>query len=127
MHFRFPGLLPNTSPRTPTTRPTSPTCAASGAAWTPQAATVLPFTMFAGRASLGPDWDLAPMLSTISVPALVIHGAGDPIPFASTSGYASALPNGELLVIDGAGHFPWLEEPTEFFTRVNNFLRRGNL
>jgi proline iminopeptidase len=94
---------------------------------TPAAASLLPFTMFAGRASLGADWNLAPMLSGVQTPALVIHGAGDPIPFASTSGYAQALPNGELRVIQGAGHFPWLEEPAEFFTAVNTFLRRGNL
>jgi proline iminopeptidase len=94
---------------------------------TPAAANLLPFTMFAGRASLGPDWNLAPMLNGIQVPSLVIHGAGDAIPLASTSGYADALPNGELRVIQGAGHFPWLEEPAEFFTTVNNFLRRGNL
>jgi proline iminopeptidase len=94
---------------------------------TPQAANLLPFTMFAGRASLGPNWDLAPMLANIQVPALVIHGAGDAIPLASTAGYANALPNGDLRVIQGAGHFPWLEEPTEFFTTVNNYLRRGNL
>jgi proline iminopeptidase len=94
---------------------------------TPAAAGLLPFTMFAGRASLGADWNLAPMLSGVQTSALVIHGAGDPIPFASTSGYAQALPNGELRVIEGAGHFPWLEEPAEFFTAVNTFLRRGNL
>lgn len=94
---------------------------------TPAAANLLPFTMFAGRASLGQTWDLVPMLSNIQVPALVIHGAGDAIPLASTAGYANALPNGELLVIDGAGHFPWLEEPTEFFTAVNTYLHRGNL
>jgi proline iminopeptidase len=94
---------------------------------TPQAASLLPFTMFAGRASLGADWNLAPMLSGIPVPALVIHGASDAIPLASTAGYADALPNGELRVLDGAGHFPWLEEPTAFFTAVNTFLRRGNL
>jgi proline iminopeptidase len=94
---------------------------------TPAAASLLPFTMFAGRASLGPDWNLVPMLAGIQTPALVIHGAGDAIPFASTSGYADALPNGELRVIQGAGHFPWMEQPAEFFSVVNNFLRRGNL
>ena len=94
---------------------------------TPAAASVLPFTMFAGRASLGLDWNLEPMLGTIQVPALVIHGAGDAIPLASSAGYADALPNGELLVMDASGHFPWLEEPTEFFNAVNNYLRRGDL
>ncbi|HEX2080124.1 MAG TPA: alpha/beta hydrolase [Longimicrobium sp.] len=94
---------------------------------TPQAANLLIFSLFAGRASLGQTWDLAPMLAGIQTPALVIHGAGDAIPLASTAGYAEALPSGELLVIEGAGHFPWLEEPVDFFTAVNTFLRRGNL
>ena len=94
---------------------------------TPQNANLLVFSLFAGRASLGQSWDLAPMLAGIQTPALVIHGAGDAIPFASTAGYAEALPNGELLVIEGAGHFPWLEEPVDFFTAVNTFLRRGDL
>jgi proline iminopeptidase len=93
----------------------------------PAAASLLPFSMFAGRASLGQNFNLAPMLSGIQVPALVIHGAGDAIPLASTAGYANALPNGELRVIQGAGHFPWLEQPTEFFTAVNTYLRRGDL
>jgi proline iminopeptidase len=94
---------------------------------TPAGANALIFSLFAGRASLGPDFDLAPMLAGIQVPALVIHGAGDAIPLASTAGYANALPNGELLVMDGSGHFPWLEEPTEFFTAVNTYLHRGDL
>jgi pimeloyl-ACP methyl ester carboxylesterase len=67
------------------------------------------------------------MLAGIQTPALVIHGAGDAIPFASTSAYADAMPNAELLVIQGAGHFPWLEQPVQTFTAINTFLRRGDL
>ena len=98
-------------------------------AWCPptdEAAALLLFGMFAGRGSLG-NWNLAPMLAGIQTPALVIHGASDPIPAASTFGYAEALPNGELTTIQGAGHFPWAEEPAAFFSAVNTFLRRGNL
>jgi proline iminopeptidase len=94
---------------------------------TPDAAALLLFGMFAGRASLGPDWNLAPMLAGIQTPALVIHGTGDPIPAASTLGYAEALPNARLVTIQDAGHFPWAEEPAAFFSAVNTFLRRGNL
>ncbi len=99
-------------------------------AWCPQtdeAAALLLFGMFAGRGSLGPDWNLVPMLKGIQTPALVIHGASDPIPAASTLAYADALPNGSLRTIGGAGHFPWAEQPAAFFSAVNTFLRRGNL
>jgi proline iminopeptidase len=98
--------------------------------WCPQtddAAALLLMGMFAGRGSLGPNWNLVPMLEGIQTPALVIHGTGDPIPAASTVAYADALPNGTLRIIQGAGHFPWAEEPAAFFSAVNTFLRRGNL
>ncbi|HEU0015309.1 MAG TPA: alpha/beta hydrolase [Longimicrobium sp.] len=93
----------------------------------PAAANALLLSLVAGRGSLGTNFDLVPMLQTLQVPALVIHGSHDPIPFASTQAYADAMPNGELLVIENAGHFPWLEQPTAFFTAVNTFLRRGDL
>lgn len=94
---------------------------------TAQGATLLLFGLTVGRMSLGPDWNLAPMLAGVQVPALVIAGAADPMPLASTAAYANALPNGQLRVIEGAGHFPWLEAPAAFFSTVNTFLRRGNL
>lgn len=94
---------------------------------TPDAAALLLFGLGAGRGSLGPDWNLAPMLEDIETPALVINGASDPIPAASTIGYAEALPNATLRTLQGAGHFPWAEEPAAFFSSVNNFLRRNNL
>ena len=94
---------------------------------TPDAASLLLLGMFAGRGSLGPDFNLAPMLAGIQAPALVIHGASDVIPAASSSGYAEALPNASLRILQGSGHFPWAEEPVAFFSAVNTFLRRGNL
>lgn len=94
---------------------------------TPDAASLMLFGMFAGRGSLGPGWNIAPMLAGIQAPALVIHGASDLIPAGSSIGYAEALPNGELRTLQGAGHFPWAEEPAAFFSAVNTFLRRGNL
>jgi proline iminopeptidase len=94
---------------------------------TPDAASLMLLGMFAGRASLGPDFDLAPMLAGIQAPSLVIHGEADVIPAASSARYAEALPNGSLRTISGAGHFPWAEEPAAFFPAVNAFLRRGNL
>jgi proline iminopeptidase len=33
-----------------------------------------------------------------------------------------SLPNPKLLLIEKAGHFPWLEQPTAFFEEVTAFL-----
>ncbi len=44
-------------------------------------------------------------LEALTVPTLVIHGADDPlVPLACGQDTAAAIPNAELLVIDGMGH-----------------------
>lgn len=73
--------------------------------------------------SLG-AWDLGAQLGHVSVPTLVVHGRADVVPFATSRGFAGAIPGAELLVLEGVGHFPWMESPAPFFTAVNTFLRR---
>jgi len=67
------------------------------------------------------DW--REMLHGLPHPTLVIHGAEDLIPLASSREWASTLPNARLLVIPGAGHFPHLEAPEIFFPAVDQFLK----
>ena len=78
------------------------------------------FTM----ASLG-QWDWRVPLSQVKVPALVIHGTMDPLPVSGAKAWAAVLPNGQLLLLDGVGHFPYLEQPDRFFEKVNEFLRKN--
>ncbi|HEX2205405.1 MAG TPA: alpha/beta hydrolase [Longimicrobium sp.] len=73
-------------------------------------------------ATLG-DFDLRGTLGHVAAPTLVVHGTGDAVPFASSRDYADAIPGARLLVLDGVGHFPWMEDPVPFFTAVNQFLR----
>jgi len=82
-------------------------------------ASVDKFTM----ASLG-QWDWRSSLSQVKVPALVIHGTLDPLPLEGAKGWASVLQNSQLLLLDGVGHFPYLEVPHQFFEAVNLFLER---
>lgn len=74
--------------------------------------------------SLG-NWNFRQPLGALSVPTLVVHGAGDPIPLSSSQAWASSVPGGRMVVIGGSGHFPWLENPDAFFEAVNPFLRRS--
>ena len=74
--------------------------------------------------SLG-DWNLLPLLGVVKAPVLIIHGAADPIPVESSEAWASAMPNARLLVINGAGHIPQVEQPQIFFKAVETFLK-GN-
>lgn len=78
------------------------------------------FTM----ASLG-QWDWRSALSRVKVPALVIHGTMDPLPLSGAKAWNSILPNSQLLLLDGVGHFPYLEVPNRFFEAVDQFLRKN--
>ena len=72
--------------------------------------------------SLG-EWNLLPSLNVVRSPVLVIHGTADPIPIESSEAWASAIPNAQLLLINGAGHIPQIEQPETFFSAVETFLR----
>jgi proline iminopeptidase len=73
-------------------------------------------------ASVG-DWDWRPAVGRVMGPALVIHGTRDVIPMGAAREWAAELPNGRLLRIEGAGHFPYVEAPEAFFPAVEAFLR----
>jgi pimeloyl-ACP methyl ester carboxylesterase len=61
-------------------------------------------------------------LATLDVPTLVVWGNRDPyIPARFGPAFAGALPRGELLALDDAGHWPWLDRP-DVIERVTAFL-----
>jgi len=70
------------------------------------------------------DYDLTPQLPLIEAPTLVLHGAHDAIPLASSELIASALPHGELVVLDESAHVPYVEGAAAFFAAVREFLQR---
>jgi len=69
-------------------------------------------------------YDLTEKLSLIEAPTLVIHGAHDAIPLASSSLIATTLPRGELVVLDESAHVPYVEGREAFFAAVRDFLQR---
>jgi len=75
--------------------------------------------------SLG-DFDLLPALTTLRqrlrIPALVVHGRQDPIPLASATACADAL-DARLVVLEGCGHVPYVEQPVALFDAIGTFLR----
>jgi proline iminopeptidase len=73
---------------------------------------------------LGPNFDLWPEVATIRVPTLIVHGAEDLVPLDMPRELASTIPGAQLAVIQGAGHFPYIEKPAETFAAINQFLAR---
>lgn len=60
-------------------------------------------------------------LDSVHVPALVVHGRQDPIPLASSEAAANAL-DARFVVIEQAGHVPYVERPAELFAAIRSFL-----
>ncbi len=73
-------------------------------------------------------FDLRDPLKRVRAPALIVVGDDDFIcsPFAAKRLHL-CLPNSKLLVIEKAGHFPWLEQPEAFFGDVPTFLKAMNM
>jgi len=65
-------------------------------------------------------YDLRQALAALRVPVVLVQGKQDPI--ATADVLHEALPSSRLELIDGAGHFPWLEQPDAFFRVLRDFL-----
>ncbi len=72
------------------------------------------------------QYDLTGQLKRVKAPALIVAGDNDLLPLATAKTLHLSLPNSKLLVIENAGHFPWLEQPDVFFSDVPVFLQALN-
>jgi pimeloyl-ACP methyl ester carboxylesterase len=48
-------------------------------------------------------------LPGLALPALFLHGEGDPLPSSASVDSAALIPGARVELIDESGHFPWLE------------------
>ena len=68
--------------------------------------------------------DLLSHLSSVSFPVVLIHGDADAlIPIDRARGIKSALPSAHLVELQGAGHMPMMELPTETADGLKLFIR----
>jgi pimeloyl-ACP methyl ester carboxylesterase len=64
-------------------------------------------------------------LADLGVPALLLWGESDEFaPVAGAHRFERELPDTELVVIDGAGHFVWEDDPERCAEAVTGFLSR---
>lgn len=73
-----------------------------------------------------PSSDEAPPLSDlgkITANTLIVEGRQDPVcPLAESEFLRDGISGARLVAIDKAGHFPWVEQPEQFFVPVEAFL-----
>lgn len=69
------------------------------------------------------DTDTSGLLSTITVPTLLVWGNGDlRSPLSVAQQFLEAIPRSKLVVIPDAGHVSNMEKPDEFNATVRRFL-----
>lgn len=73
---------------------------------------------------LQPNIDLFPSLKKLSVPTFILHGKQDIVPAWTAQEIKDAIPRSEIVVLDHSDHFPYIEQPSQFFYELNNFLRK---
>jgi pimeloyl-ACP methyl ester carboxylesterase len=62
-------------------------------------------------------------LASVTAPVLVVAGQLDGLTgVASARAVAQSFPDGRLEVLEGAGHFPWVDAPEAFRSAVAGFL-----
>jgi pimeloyl-ACP methyl ester carboxylesterase len=70
-------------------------------------------------------FDVRDRLVDVNVPVLVITGAEDRITRPQESEeIAAALPDATLAIVDGAGHFPFIETPERYLEVIGSWLRK---
>jgi len=92
------------------------------------AETMLDRVVFQPEAHHAHDWGelhALDALATFDGPVLAIAAADDrPQPPANARRIADAAPQGELLIIDDAGHFPFAETPDRYWPPLIDWLKR---
>jgi proline iminopeptidase len=66
--------------------------------------------------------ELRSACAALDVPVLIVHGTRDIRPSRATDSLARTLPRADRVLLDGAGHLPWVERPGEFRAAVGDFL-----
>ena len=70
---------------------------------------------------LNAGFDLREPLKKVKARVLVIHGKSDPL--QSADEVHATFPGSKLVIIENAGHFPWVEQPEIFYRALDAFLR----
>jgi pimeloyl-ACP methyl ester carboxylesterase len=73
---------------------------------------------------IGAETDLRPVLPTIDVPTLVLHGGADArSPLASAEALHAAIPRSQLVVLPKLGHACMVEDPQACAAEIRRFVK----
>lgn len=70
--------------------------------------------------------DIRDALRRLTAPVLVVAGSEDGLTgLAPVLDLAKRFPLGQAIVLDGCGHYPWVEQPRSFAAAVTSFFPAG--
>jgi proline iminopeptidase len=70
--------------------------------------------------------DIRDALRAVTAPVLVVAGSEDGLTgLAPVVALAKRFPLGQAIVLDGCGHYPWVEQPRSFVAAVHGFFPVG--
>ena len=73
---------------------------------------------------IGAETDLRPLLPTVNVPTLVLHGGADArSPLANAEALHAAIPTSQLVVLPKLGHACVVEDPEACVAELRRFLK----
>ncbi len=72
------------------------------------------------------EFDLHADLHAIRCPTLVIHGDSDPMPVKYAERIHDSIGGSELVIVEGAGHWIFVDATAEFVSSVDGFLARNS-
>jgi proline iminopeptidase len=67
--------------------------------------------------------DLTEGMRRFKKPVLLVMGRQDPIGETTQYQIRDACRQSKLVFIEKSGHFPWLEQPSDFYSALNRFLK----
>ena len=71
------------------------------------------------------EWDITEQLKKVKVRTLIIGGDMDETPVSAWEEWKNSLPNSQLLIINGTGHLPYVDNPAVFFSAAELFLQNN--
>lgn len=78
-----------------------------------------------GLRGIRPEVVLGAELPRLTQPTLVVWGENDMAPIEAGRGAVARMPNGRFVVIEGGGHFPFLEQPERCARMIVPFVEEG--
>jgi proline iminopeptidase len=67
-------------------------------------------------------FDFWPLAARIATPTLIIQGVEDAMPVQMVRELQKTIAGSELVLVEGAGHFPFIEKPGPTFEAIRRFL-----